>query len=134
MIRNTRQREAILAVLAGASRPLTPQEVFDAAVSLVPGLGLRTVYRHLRELEAAFRVVGIDYPGQPLRYEMAGGDHHPHFICRRCNRVFDLPVEIPDVPVVVPEGFRLEGQETIFYGICKSCLESPEASIAAKKS
>ena len=48
MERNTRQRSAIRDVIARAERPLLPQEVLDAAQTLVPGLGIATVYRNIR--------------------------------------------------------------------------------------
>lgn len=121
MIRQTRQREAIETVLQQEDRPLTPPEIHKLAVQHLPHIGLRTVYRHIKDLASEGKVVGIDYPGQPLRYERAKGTHHSHFICRGCNQVFDLEVEVPDVEVPTPKGFKVTGQETIFYGFCSDC-------------
>ena len=123
MIRRTRQRDAVVRALRKAGRPLTPEEIFQAAQADCPGIGLRTVYRHIRELSDAFQLVGVDYPGQPRRYEPAAAGHHAHFICRRCQRVFDIPGDIPDIPVTPPPGFRLSGQETVFYGTCAGCAD-----------
>lgn len=112
------------AVLARAGRPLTPVEIFEAAQARCDGLGLRTVYRHIRELCQNGEAVGIDYPGQPRRYEAAGGQHHAHFICNTCKKIYDLPGKVADLPVKAPRGFRVTGQETIFYGQCADCAET----------
>ena len=121
MIRTTRQRLTIEEVFRKESRPLTPPEVFEGAKRILPRIGLRTVYRQLKDMAEEGVVVGVDYPGQPLRYEWVSNTHHAHFICRKCDRVFDLQVKVPDVKIKAPPGFNLTGQETVFYGICPGC-------------
>jgi Fur family ferric uptake transcriptional regulator len=121
MIRQTRQREAICHALDTSDHPLTPQELFDRAKGRLPGLGLRTVYRQIREMVEAGEIVGIDYPGQPLRYERVTGEHRAHYICQLCNRIFSYPQSVPDVVVEPPSDFKVTGQETIFWGRCAEC-------------
>ncbi|MEX0326101.1 MAG: Fur family transcriptional regulator [Puniceicoccaceae bacterium] len=121
MIRRTRQRLAIEEVFQKENRPLTPPEIHKGAKRILPQIGLRTVYRQLKDMSEEGFIVGVDYPGQPLRYEWVSKGHHAHFICRRCDRVYDLQVEVPDVEIEAPGGFQLTGQETIFYGICPEC-------------
>lgn len=121
MIRRTRQRLAIETALRRAGRPLVPAEIHAAAREDFPQLGLRTVYRQLKDMTTEGMVVGVDYPGQPLRYEWVSEGEHAHFICRECQQVYDLEVAVPDVPVAEPEGFRITGQETVFYGLCPDC-------------
>jgi len=112
---------AIEEVFQKESRPLTPPEVFDGARRVLPQIGLRTVYRQIKDMADEGLVVGVDYPGQPLRYEWVSQGHHAHFICRKCDRVYDLQVDVPDVEVRAPLGFQITGQETVFYGICPEC-------------
>lgn len=121
MIRTTRQRLAIEEVFQKESRPLTPPELFEGAKRILPRIGLRTVYRQLKDMVAEGLIVGVDYPGQPLRYEWVSETDHAHFICRKCDRVFDLEVEIPDIIIKAPKGFKITGQETVFYGVCPDC-------------
>ncbi|NBD37461.1 MAG: transcriptional repressor [Verrucomicrobia bacterium] len=123
MIRRTRQREAIEEVFQASRRPLAPGEVHEAALPAYPGLGLRTVYRQLKDMVDEGLIVGVDYPGQPLRYEWVSEKDHAHFICRRCRRVYDLEVDVPDVEITAPRGFTVMGQETVFYGLCPECGE-----------
>lgn len=124
MIRQTRQRLAIEQVFHRERRPLTPAEVFDLAKQAHPALGLRTVYRQLNDMASAGMIVGVDYPGQPLRYEWVSNTHQAHFICRDCDRIYDLPVDVGELDIKVPDGFQLTGQETIFYGVCPRCSKS----------
>lgn len=122
MIRQTRQREAILKALKEAGRPLTVGELHQLAMQYYPNVGLRTVYRNLREMVEEGKLVGVDYPGQPLRYEpVSEAGHHPHFICRSCNKVYQLDIEIPKIKVKAPKGFTVEGEEIVLYGRCPAC-------------
>jgi len=121
MIRMTRQRLAIEEVFRKEGRPLTPPEIHAGARRILPQIGLRTVYRQLKDMQVEGLVVGVDYPGQPLRFEWVSTGHHAHFICRKCDRVYDLQVDVPDVQIRTPDGFQVTGQETIFYGLCPDC-------------
>lgn len=47
-------------------------------------------------------------------------DHHAHFYCEICNKVYCLEdVTIPQVPV--PDGFEVKGANFMLKGICPSC-------------
>jgi len=122
VIRKTQQRKVIEEVFNESGRPLTPQELFDSAKEKLPVIGLRTVYRHIQDLIDSALIVGIDYPGQPVRYEWVKDDFHCHFICRSCQQVLDLPVPAQELAVNPPKGFTISGQETIFYGTCPNCV------------
>lgn len=122
MIRKTAQREALLKAFTEAGRPLTPVEVHELASAHVKSLGLRTVYRHVKDFLEENRIIGIHYPSQPIRYEVVDErGSRPHFICRDCDQVFDLPVQEIDLPFPDVSGFRFEGHEVIFYGVCARC-------------
>lgn len=120
--RNTRQKAAILETLAANPRPLSREDIFAVASRRCSGLGERTVYRILAEMVADGRLMRVQYPGQPMRYELPDprGGHHPHFICRKCDQVFVLPDETPEV---IPKlaghpDFAFEGEEIIIFGAC----------------
>jgi Fur family transcriptional regulator, ferric uptake regulator len=122
MIRNTKQREALMKVIRNADRPLSPTEIHQLALIHYPSLGIRTVYRHIKDLVDGDQIAGIDYPGQPVRYEVVDErGSRPHLICRSCQRVFDLPVEEPKL--VYPElaDFVIEGHEVVYFGHCREC-------------
>ena len=71
--RNTQQGNIILDVIKKAERPLTPIEIHQKAILKSPRIGIATTYRHLKVLSEGNQVVGVDYPGQPPRYEWADG-------------------------------------------------------------
>lgn len=105
-----------------AARPLAIAELHALAMRQVPGMGIATVYRAVRELGEAKKIVSVTYAGQPTRFEWAVATHHSHFICHGCNRVFDIdgPGELP-LPKRKPKGFEFTGHEVIYYGRCAEC-------------
>ena len=120
--RNTRQGTIILQVIRSAGRPLTPLEIHERASKEIPKLGIATTYRHLKTLTENQSVVGVDYPGQPPRYEWADGQDKVHFACRSCDKLFaldDTTGEIP--PAKAPNGFKVQGFEVMLYGTCPDC-------------
>jgi Fur family ferric uptake transcriptional regulator len=119
----TRQREVILDVLQLAARPLTREELLAEGRKVLPRLGSATVDRAIRNMTASFEVIGVEFPGQPRRYELPATHEHPHFICRECERVFDIPVKMQLPEVKAPHGFLVMGGEIIYSGTCRECLQ-----------
>jgi Fur family ferric uptake transcriptional regulator len=121
MQRQTSQRAAIESSLQEARRPLSLDELLQAARLDAPGLGIATVYRNLKRLVEEGAVVPVMLPDEPARYELAGKGHHHHFRCRQCNRVFDIHACLGDLNRLVPQGFRLETHEILLFGLCDRC-------------
>src|SRR3954463_2966243 len=88
--RQTRQRQAIRDAIGDAGNPLSPREILEHAQSRVTGIGMATVYRTLKLLADAGVVQAVEIPGEPARYELAGKDHHHHFYCNSCGKVFEV--------------------------------------------
>jgi Fur family ferric uptake transcriptional regulator len=126
----TRQRDAIALALERGGGPLTAEEVLERARPFCARLGIRTVFRNLTQLVHAGRLVKVSFPGQPPRYEIPASKHHPHLICWRCNQVFDLPGETPEVAsrCSVPPGFIVQGEEVVLYGWCPACAPLRQSS------
>ncbi len=131
MERSTRQNAAIRRAIDAAGRPLSPAEVLDAARGEVAALGLATVYRNLKALvdEGAVQVVNL--PGEVARYEAARRDHHHHFRCDACQRVFDVHACPGDLSGLAPPGFAVERHEITLYGRCPDCSRKAGASVAS---
>jgi len=124
MAHQTAQRAAIRRVFEEAKRPLGPQEVLIAAQTLVPKLGLTTVYRTLKSLVRDGWLMIVDLPGEPSRYECATTDQHAWFECRVCKRVFQAPGECQGVSTLIPKGFELTSYKLVLYGACAECRET----------
>jgi len=122
MKRKTKQGEVISKVIELSERPLTPVEIHQLASKENSSIGIATTYRHLKMLGEKNQVVGVDYPGQPPRYEWADGKDKVHFACRSCNKLYALEDTTEDKPPVEePDGFRVQGFEVMLYGICPKC-------------
>lgn len=121
VVRKTNQREAIVRAFENSEGPLSPQEVLDAARKVVPTLGIATVYRNIKLLIENKAIVPVQIPGEPPRYEVAGKDHHHHFHCRQCDRVFEVHGCDGLVLSLTPEGFLLEAHDLTLMGLCAEC-------------
>lgn len=120
-LRKTQQRDAIRRAIETLARPVGPLEILDQAQEDVPGLGIATVYRNLRTMVENGVLRVVELPGAPSRYELAGKDHHHHFHCTRCDRLYeveDCPGRLSDL---APDGFDLEAHEIMLYGRCAEC-------------
>ncbi len=119
--RKTQQRGAIRRALRNADRPLTPHEILAAARGEVPGLGIATVYRNVKSLVGSGWLKAVDLPGSTSRYEVAGKEHHHHFHCRTCDRVYEVEECPGSLNDLAPNGFELDAHEIILYGTCEAC-------------
>lgn len=132
--RQTRQRDAILQVLAEAKGPLSTPEIFSLAKKLIP-LGIATVYRTINLLLDAKEIQSVILPSGETRYESADLGHHDHFQCRKCHRVFDLSVCPLHLArgTIIPGGFMVEDHEMTLYGLCPDCQGKNGKTPAPKK-
>lgn len=119
--RQTRQKEAIRTAFTAADRPLSHDEALTLAQQQVGGLSIATVYRNINLLVEEKWLARVAVPGDTTRYEVAGKEHHHHFQCSGCGRMFELEgCEIQMTPTL-PEGFRSTGHEFFIYGLCSAC-------------
>jgi len=118
--RNTRQKRAIRAAFERAGRPLSTDEVHAEAASVSDGLGMATVYRSIRSLLDDGWLSVVEVPGRSSLYEVAGKDHHHHFSCDVCGRVYELE-GCASVGAGLPRGFRATRHELTLYGTCAHC-------------
>ena len=121
MVRNTRQREAIRATLVAEGRPLSVSELLKLAHTRVTSIGIATVYRNLKILQAEKQVVQVDLPGGAPRWEIVPEEHHHHFLCRTCNRLFEIHNCPADLQGLLPSGYTLEEHDILLRGICGDC-------------
>lgn len=117
---HTRQKAAIRDAFLEADRPLSPDEVLEGAQRHHPALGKATVYRNIQSLVDDGWLLAVEIPGDSARYEVAGKEHHHHFQCNQCRRLYELDGCIPFKPNL-PRGFRATGHEFFLYGLCAQC-------------
>ena len=117
----TRQKQLIQKILNEAKRPLSRDEVLAIGRKRMSSLGSATVDRTIRKMRENHNLVGLSFPGQPTRYELPAEKEHPHFICRVCEKVFDLDIPMRLPKVTLPDGFKLSGGEVVYSGNCPKC-------------
>jgi Fur family ferric uptake transcriptional regulator len=79
-VRITRQRAALLGVLAAAEDHPDAVELHRRAEQDAPGISLSTVYRTLSALEGQGVIHRHQFEGAAARFEHAEADHHDHMI------------------------------------------------------
>ncbi|MCK4343234.1 MAG: transcriptional repressor [Phycisphaerae bacterium] len=123
MERDTSQRRAIRQVFRESDRPLSTQEVLEAAKKIKPNIGIATVYRTLKLLLGCDWLANVRLPGEPPRYEIADKPHHHHFHCIKCGRAFEVPGSDELIADIVPPGFTMESHDLVLHGRCAACRD-----------
>lgn len=89
-VRITRQRAALLTILAEADDHPEAVELQRRAEEAVPGISLSTVYRTLTELEAQGVILRHQFEGTPARFEHTETQHHDHMIDVETGEVIEF--------------------------------------------
>lgn len=79
-VRLTRQRAALLRVLAASDDHPDAAELHARAEAAGVGVSLATVYRTLTTLQAQGVIEKLEFRGEPARWEPADQQHHDHMI------------------------------------------------------
>lgn len=151
MERHTRQRQSLLDALAQSGQALSPPDLLALAKPAVPSLNLSTVYRQIKGLLDAGRLVRVELPGQPARYEMAPSgetqahghasgaatphahsahavpQHHHHFHCVQCDRVYPIHACPGPMNHLAPAGFQVQHHDLTLRGLCAACVSGATA-------
>jgi Fur family ferric uptake transcriptional regulator len=121
MKRKTNQRHAIQEVFQRIDRPLSIGEILKAGRESVGSLNQATVYRNLKLLVQTGWLTKIHTPELGSLYEKAGKEHHHHFQCRSCDRLFEISGCAFNEGSSTPPGFVTEGHEVYLFGVCPAC-------------
>jgi Fe2+ or Zn2+ uptake regulation protein len=138
----TPQRLAVFEALHHYDSHPTAGHICDRVREGMPTVSLRTVYQVLNDLTDLGEVQPVVLDGGPARFD-PNTDDHDHFVCHRCDRVFDVVASRPNLlvgpaggglespsangssadgsSVDGPAGFKVETAEVIFRGLCPSC-------------
>jgi len=123
----TAQRQCIFRLLQGDATHPSAESVHAAASREMATISLKTVYQTLHDLAELGEVASLDLGTGATRFDPNVESPHHHLVCRRCGRVRDLVVDLPDL--TVPEeaglGFEVGSAEVVFRGLCPSCRDDP---------
>ncbi len=79
-VRITKQRKAILQIIADAADHPDAMEIYNRASALDASVSLPTVYRTMKTLEENGAIRRHTFEGGPSRFEHADSEHHDHLI------------------------------------------------------
>ena len=124
-LRWTEPRRTVVEVLvSSAGRHPTAAEIYRIVRQRYPKIGRATVYRTLDLLEKLGIIRHTFLQRAVPGYVFLHQGTHVHVICRKCEKV----LELPDVPTqeILPQvqtitDFIIEGGVFELYGMCKSC-------------
>lgn len=121
MERLTSQKEFILKYLKSTKSHPTAEQIFIAVRKKIPRISLGTVYRNLDNFSKIKLIKEIN--GTTKRYDAELSSHN-HFICKKCQNIFDLEnthLNTIEIETEAKKVGTFEDCETFVYGICKKC-------------
>lgn len=126
-IKPSMQRLAVMEYLMQHHTHPTADCIYNALHPSMPTLSKTTVYNTLKLLadQGAANQVNID--DRTACFDVTTSAH-AHFLCRRCGKVYDVPLTLTDLKQVarVPEGFGVDQEALYFRGLCKECAAHEE--------
>jgi Fur family transcriptional regulator, ferric uptake regulator len=122
--RNTRQRDAVMALLNDVDGFHSAQEMHTMLRARGAAVGLTTVYRTLQYLAEAGEVDVMQAPGADARYRRCSERHHHHLVCRVCGQTVEVlgpAVERWADRVAEEHGFVDVSHTLEIFGTCGRC-------------
>lgn len=124
-VRSTRQRTAILALLADVDGFRSAQELHDELRRRGENIGLTTVYRTLQALASTEVVDTVRTDtGEAVYRRCAAPEHHHHLVCRSCGAAVEVSgreVETWAAEVAAGHGFSDVSHTIELFGVCAEC-------------
>ncbi|HTY22308.1 MAG TPA: Fur family transcriptional regulator [Desulfomonilaceae bacterium] len=127
--RRTQPRNRIatrLAELAASGQDFSVEDLWHDLQQYDPRLGRATVFRAVEMLVNMGLLNRIEFSDGSHTYRACGDSHHHHLTCKKCHRVVDVDVCIPDAQLVeIGErtDFEIEGHSLVLFGVCADCRE-----------
>ncbi len=125
VIRNTRQRRAVSAVLDELDGFASAQQIHVELGRRGEKVGLSTVYRNLQALVDAAEVDALrGGDGEVLYRRCEAGEHHHHLVCRSCGRAVEVAgpaVESWADRTAAEHGFTNVEHTLEIFGTCADC-------------
>lgn len=119
------QRLAVMEYLLTHRTHPTADEIHSALIHTIPTLSKTTVYNTLKLFVEHKAAIMLTIDERNAKFDVDTKDH-AHFLCKKCSRVYDLPIDVLHLAqsTKVPDGFRIEEVDLYLRGICKACSAS----------
>ena len=129
MQRKTRQRDAIMAIMADETDFRSAQQVHAALVAAGQTVGLATVYRNLQTLTEIGELDSLrSEEGETLYRRCAARRHHHHLVCRSCGYTVDIQDDQLEQWISeISQRYQFNDIEHMadIFGLCANCANRP---------
>ena len=125
-LKQTRQREMILAAFLEAKRHVTSEDLYQLVREQHPNIGYTTVYRTMKLLVEAGLATERHFDDGITRYETEH-EHHDHLVCIKCGRIQEFEcdeIEERQREIAKGYGFQVLRHRHELYGHCAACREA----------
>ena len=122
--RLTTSRRVVLEALVESGGHLSADELASAVRSRDDSVSRMTIYRTLDLLCDLGHVRPVYQGARAARFVLLEDGHHHHFICSKCERVFEFDDCLVDdlaKRIRGAAGFDVRAHLLELYGICDSC-------------
>jgi Fe2+ or Zn2+ uptake regulation protein len=115
-------RKLIYEYLEGVQHDYHPtvDDIYKTVKETIPTLSKTTVYNVLNLFIKHHVVNSINTEDNLKKYEL-NHDHHSHFICNECHRIFDIPRATASYDQSILNEYDIEQEEVILRGLCPTC-------------
>lgn len=127
VVRSTKQRAAVAALLERQEDFHSAQEVYDLLKQAGERVGLTTVYRSLQILADTQAVDVLRTADGETLYRHCNSGHHHHLVCRQCGRTVEVdgPAVEHWARDVAAENQYVDVSHTVeVFGICPQCASA----------
>jgi Fur family ferric uptake transcriptional regulator len=120
--RLTPQRQLVLEAV-GVLGHGTPDEILAEVRRTASGVNVSTIYRTLELLEELGLVRHTHLSHGAPTWSVAGAHEHAHLVCRSCEAVQEVDVEILAgvVADLATRGFPVDVGHVALFGLCTAC-------------
>jgi len=121
-VKHTKQKEIILDAVYNLKYHPTADEIYLHLKKDHPRLSLATVYRNLNIYAEEGKVRKVSIPGDSERFDF-NLSNHEHFYCEKCNKVYDVQLNLNDVVSKISP-FTVSFYKLMLFGTCETCVST----------
>jgi Fe2+ or Zn2+ uptake regulation protein len=114
----TPQRVAVYKYLVENPKHPDADEIYRYVVESNPSFSKMTVYNSLQALCEKGFIMSVKIDSGRVRYD-ANIQLHGHFICEKCKKIYDFPVE--DIICSGIDDFCVSRKDVYYSGLCPEC-------------
>jgi len=122
-LRQTKALQIVEDVIKSSPTPLSSSEVLEAVAKKDKTVDRATVFRVIKRLTEANKLMVVNFGEGKMRYEWKG-EHHHHLVCTKCGKITAIHVcdaESMAINQAREAGFQIHSHSLEYFGLCKNC-------------